>query len=89
MFNDLPQAFEPGRAGAERGEQAVEPFEGGTGSAAQSVPDERLECRRFDVGVASVDGLLVRAVVAQDEATALAPLHPARQPEAGLDAAVG
>lgn len=86
---DVPQPHEPGRTGAEVAEQAIQPFEGGCRSVAQGVPHERVERRRFDVGVGCVEGVLLRAVVCQEESLALNPVHPPRQPEPRLNAGVG
>ena len=86
---DCPEPYEAGRASVEVSEQAVQPFKGEDRSTVESVPHERVESSRFDVGVVGVDGILVGAVVSQEEPISLNPLHPPRQPETGFDAVVG
>ena len=53
------------------------------------MPHQGIECRRLNVGLGGFDRDLVRAVIAQDEPTALDPLRPACQPKARLNAGVG
>jgi hypothetical protein len=48
--------------------------------------DQRVECRRLDEGVRTVNGLFIWAVVGQMKETAFNTLDAAHQPEAWLDA---
>ena len=85
---DGPEPLQPGRAGAEVGEQAIQAVERRPRRSAEGVADERFKRRRLDEGVHIVDGLFLRAVVGQMEETTFDPPDPARKPEAWLDAVV-